>query len=68
MLEFGSRFLARFTSPVAQRLQQPQCPASVDSTTLSAEKHLVVTMQQSELVADVYDTWKLFVGAGGLSP
>ena len=66
-LKFASRFLARFASTIAQRLQQPQCPASVDGTTLLAEKHIVVTMQKSELVADVYDTWKMFVGAGCLT-
>ena len=37
-LEFASRFLARITSPVAQRLQQPQRPTSVDGTTLFRRK------------------------------
>ena len=57
-LEFASRFLARFTTPVAQRLQQPQCPNSVDGTTLFAEKHIGVTMHKSELVTDVHGTVK----------
>ena len=56
-LNFASRFLARFASPIAQRPQQPQCPASVNGTTLLAEKHFVVITQESELEADVSDTW-----------
>ena len=67
-LKFESRFPARFASAIARRLQQPQCPANFDDTTLLAEKQSVVTMQQSELVADVYETKKFLVGAGCLAP
>ena len=34
-------------------------PPAFDGATLLAEKHIVVSMQQSELVADVYDTWDI---------
>ena len=67
-LEFASRFLAKFASPVAQRLQHPQCPTSVEGTTLIAEKHIGVTTQESDLLTDVYNTRKILVGAGCLAP
>ena len=46
----------------------PQCPSCVHGTTLFAEKHIGVTLQESELVADVYNTKAILVGAGCLAP
>ena len=59
--EFASRLPTRFASPVALRLQQPQCPTNVDGATLFAEEHIGVSLQESEL-------HEILVSAGCLAP
>ena len=67
-LKFASGFLARFARAVAQRLQWPQRSTSVDGTALCAEKHVLVAVQHSALVTDVYDPRKFHIGARCLAP